>query len=66
MLHNRGVINGEAGKAAALPQFSDALTLSESERADYAQPLALPHQFFFLITPLHKYTDEIEICTKVA
>ena len=39
----RGVINGKAGKAAALPKFSDTLTLSQSEGADYAQPLALPH-----------------------
>ena len=27
---DRGVINGKAGKAAALPKFSDALTLSHS------------------------------------
>ena len=26
----RGVINGKAGKAAALPKFSDTLTLSQS------------------------------------
>ena len=31
MLHNRGVINGEADKAAALPQISDTLILSESD-----------------------------------
>ena len=37
------MINGKAGKAAALPKFSDTLTLSQSEGADYAQPLALPH-----------------------
>ena len=43
----RGVINGEAGKAAALPKFSDKLTLSQSRGADYAQPLALPHLKFF-------------------
>ena len=47
MLHiGRGVINGEAGKAAAFPKFSNTLTPSQSERADYAQPLALPHLFF--------------------
>ena len=40
----RGVINGKAGKAAALPKFSDMLTLSQPEGADYAHPLALPHQ----------------------
>ena len=36
----RGVINSKAGKAAALPRFSDALTLSEPGGADYAQPIA--------------------------
>ena len=41
--NNRGVINGKAGKAAALPKFSDTLTLSQSRGADYAQPLDLPH-----------------------
>jgi len=49
----RGVINGKAGKAAALPKFSNTLTLSQwGEGADYAQPLALPHLIFFGITPL--------------
>ena len=28
----RGIINGKAGKAAALPKFSDMLTLSQPER----------------------------------
>jgi hypothetical protein len=37
----RGVINGKAGKATALPKFSDTLTLSQPEGADYAGPLAL-------------------------
>ena len=37
----RGVINGKAGKAAALPKFSDTLTLSQPEGADYTHPLAL-------------------------
>ena len=47
-LHSsRGVINGKAGKAAALPKFSDTLTLSQSEGADYTQPLALPHLIVF-------------------
>ena len=36
-----GVINGKAGKAAALPKFSDTLTLSQPGGADYAHPLAL-------------------------
>ena len=29
----RGVINGKAGKAAALPKFSDTLTLSQPRGA---------------------------------
>ena len=37
----RGVINGKAGKAAALPKFSDMLTLSQPGGADYAHPLTL-------------------------
>ena len=37
---HRGVINGKAGKAAALPKFSDTLTLSQLA-------LALPHQKMF-------------------
>ena len=32
----RDAINGKAGKAAALPKFSDTLNLSQSEGADYA------------------------------
>ena len=53
MLHQfRDVINGKTGKAAALPKFSDMLTLSQSGGANYAQPLALPHLKFFVITPL--------------
>ena len=31
----KGVINGKAGKTAALPKFSDTLTLSQSRGADY-------------------------------
>ena len=31
-------IHGKAGKAAALPKFSDMLTLSESGGADYLCP----------------------------
>ena len=48
----RGVINGKAGKAAALPKYLDTLTLSQPRGADYAQPLALPHLKTFVITPL--------------
>ena len=51
-LYGRGVINGKAGKAAALAKFSDTLTLSQSEGADHAQPLALPHLKIFVITSL--------------
>ena len=32
----RGVTNGKAGKAAALPKFSDTLTLSQPGGAKYA------------------------------
>ena len=53
----RGVINGKAGKKAALPKFSNALTLSQPGRADSAQPLALPYLEFFVSTPLEMVTD---------
>jgi hypothetical protein len=39
ILVDRSVINGKAGKAAALSKFSDTLTPSQSEGEDYAQPL---------------------------
>ena len=39
---SQGVINGREGKEAALPKFSDMLSLCPSEGEDYAQPLALP------------------------
>ena len=35
----QGVINGMAGKAAALPKSSDTLTLSQPGGADYAHSL---------------------------
>ena len=38
LLQPRGVIYGKAGKAAALPKFSDTLNLSQPEGADYAHP----------------------------
>ena len=59
LLRNRDVINGKVGKAAALPKFSDTLTLSQSEGADYDQPLPLPHLKIFVITPL------ISLCTNM-
>ena len=40
----RCVINGKAGKAAALPKSSD---ISQLGGTDYAQPLALPHISYF-------------------
>ena len=48
ILVDRSVINGKAGKAAALSKFSDTLTPSQSEGEDYAQPLiglASPKKF---------------------
>ena len=48
----RGVINGKAGKAAALSKFSDTLTLSQPRGVDYAHPLALLAYKNSLITPL--------------
>jgi hypothetical protein len=50
--NGRGVINGKIGKAASLHKFSGTLNLSQSRGACYAQPLALPHLTFFVITPL--------------
>ena len=39
MLHQfRDVINGKAGKAAALPKFSDMLTLSQSGEGGQIMP----------------------------
>ena len=35
-----GVINGKAGKVAALHKFSDMLSPSQPRGADYAHPLA--------------------------
>jgi hypothetical protein len=52
MIGRRDVING---KAATLTKFSDALTLSQPWGTDYAQPLALPHLKYFVITPLGKH-----------
>ena len=42
----------QAGKEAALPKFSDTLTLSQPRGADHAHPLALPYPKISLITPL--------------
>ena len=37
----RGAINSKAGKADALPKFSDTLTLSQPGGTDCAHPLAM-------------------------
>ena len=50
LVRHRGVINGKAGKAAALPKFSDMLTLCQSGGADYAQP------FGFVSPIIHSYS----------
>ena len=52
----RGVINGKAGKAAALPKFSAMLSPRvfnpiSIKGADYAHPLALSHLKIVMITP---------------
>ena len=44
----RDVINGQAGKPAALSKVNPILT----RIADYAQPLALPHLKYFVIKSL--------------
>ena len=49
----RGVINGKAGKAAALPRFLDMLTLSQPGGAGYAHQLTLPHLKVSVSMSLH-------------
>ena len=51
----RGINNGKAGKAAALPKFSVRLTLSHPRGADYSQPLPLPN--------LKNFCDYAPVCT---
>ena len=48
----RDAINGKAGKAAALPKFSDTPNLSQPGRSEYAQPLPLTCPTKSVITPL--------------
>ena len=51
----RDVINGKAGKTAALSQFLDTYVNPISIKgwgADYAHPLALPQMKFSMTTPL--------------
>jgi hypothetical protein len=50
----RGVINDKAVKAAALPEFSDTLSLSQPGGADYAHPLVLSCLKKSLIPPLRR------------
>jgi hypothetical protein len=50
------VINGKAVKAALFQSGGGA---------DYAQPLALPHLKFFVITPLSVLTFEIQVFSKI-
>ena len=52
----RGVINGKAGKAAALTKFSDMLTLS-LPRGQITPRLALPHPNFNLDYALEVVRD---------
>ena len=52
-IHNRGVVNGQSGQAAALPKSSDMLTLSQPRGTEYAHPLAAPCLKKIVITPLH-------------
>ena len=53
-----GVINGKAGKAgkaAALPKFSDTLTLSQPRGADYAQQIgSASPKVFCDYAPVHR------------
>ena len=56
-IESRGVINGKAGKAAALHNFSDMLTLSQPRGADYAHPLVLPCLKKSVIMPLLRPTS---------
>ena len=47
------LISGKAGKSTVLNEFSDMLTLSLIRGADYAYPLALPHQNFSVFMLLY-------------
>ena len=55
LILHRCVINSKAGKAAALPKFSDTLTPSQPRGADYAHPLALLGLKNSMITPLLQF-----------
>ena len=48
---------------AALLKFSDTSTLSRSEEAGYAQPLALPHLEFFFMKSFHTYFKRFGLWT---
>ena len=49
---NRDVINGKEGKTAALPKFSDMLTLSQSGGGRLCPPISFASPKKILITPL--------------
>ena len=51
IMYVSGVINGKADKAAALPKFSDMLTLFQSGGTHYALPVALPVLQFSWLRP---------------
>ena len=57
MYDSRGVIKSKAGKAAALPKFSDTLTLSQSGRLCPPIDFTLPYLKISVIMPL--YAPEI-------
>ena len=57
--YDMGVINGKAGKAAALPKFSDMLTLSQPRETDYAHPLASLCLKFSVNTPKYEIWDGV-------
>ena len=65
MISCMGVINGEAGKAAALPKFSDTITLSQPGGADQCsvnQYLGtVKYRFILQILILHFFTENIQI-----
>ena len=46
-MYNRDAINGMAGKAAALPKFSDTLTLSQPEGGRLCPPIGFASPKYF-------------------
>ena len=64
MIIYRGVIKGKAGKAAALPKFSDTITLSQPGGVDQCsvnQYLGtVKYRFILQILILHFFTENIQ------